>query len=417
MGKINEEQINEEYIGKLPEMKMIEKLFGDMLIRAKATPNIMNPNTFPENAKICSLFKKFFGFAKFSLYWVSSDARNAFTITDTLLLGDSYDEVVVAAQRKKGKGFYDETHNLNIIVFGYCGILRPEFRMTGGELLAIFLHEIGHNFDYPPQRCGFIARRVYMRNAKKELSKIGLTDDDLASMPKETADDLKTTMSYSSYKDYLADTVATDSDFTYRWQPVRNDERKRDNSMMTYIYNSKFFQLITGSLYAFANILYGVTGIQLAMSLMLSDSRKGEQFADSMSATYGYGPDLISGLEKLADYSKFIVNNHAPAKILRDYYMVNFEIANLYADEHGSNQSRAKDCILKLERDLRSGDYPPDMKDALTDEIMRCKKEYNDIVNCSPDMKVSLLRGWRKFADKICKGRPDLIRFLKPRQM
>lgn len=413
----NNFQMNEEYIGKLPEMKQIERLFDDILIRAKATPNIMNPNTWPENTKIQSIFKKFFGFDKFTLYWVASDARNAYTITDTLLLGDSYDEAIVAAQRKKGRGFYDETHNLNIIVFAYCGLLRPEFRITGGELLAIFLHEIGHNFDYPPQRCGYLARRIYMRNAKKKLTELGLTDDDLASMPKETADDLKTTMSYSSYKDFLADSIATDSDFTYRWQPMRNSQRKHDSEVMKYIYNSKMFLFVQGFFTQILNVIFGITGVQLLMAMALIDGRKGEQFADSMSAAYGYGPELISGLEKLSDYKKYIVNNHFPAKILRDYYLANSEMMLLYSDEHGSNQSRAMDCILKLERDLKSGDYPPEMKSTLIDEIRRLKQEYNDIVNCSPDTKLSLLRGWRKFADKICKGRPDLIRFVKPRQM
>lgn len=414
--KYDEEyRYDEEYIGKLPEFQEVSKLFGNMLIRASRVPNKMNPNIWPENKKICQIFKKFFGLKDFCLHWIPSDVRNAFTVTDSLLLGDYLDDVIIRAQRQHGRGFYDTEHSLTIVVFGYCGILLKDANMTGAELTAIFLHEIGHNFDYSPITSCCALRRLWARTMKKRLAKrLSLYQGD-AKDKDDTG--LRTQMTYDEYKQYLYDSIEHNSQFVYDHQIVRNAERKQDEASLKFFLNSKLYHLIIGINAMFTNALYVVSGAAALMQLCLLDSRKGEQFADSMSTAYGYGPELVSGLEKLMDYKNLIVKNHLPDKLIRDYCDVNQELMSLYMDEHGSNQARAKDCIIKLESDLKSGDYPPEMKKAIMEDLERLRAEYRDIVNCTPELKLSMQRGFRKFVNIVFGGRLELQKFFKRRQM
>ena len=59
-----------------------------------------------------------------------------------------------------------------------------------------------------------------------------------------------------------------------------------------------------------------------------------------------------------------------------------------------SDQARCADAIEKLKSDLKTGDYPEDMKKDLLHDIAELKKTYDAIVNCSPEERVNLVRGW-----------------------
>lgn len=388
-----EQLFTEEYIGKIPEFERVSELFDAMLKKAKKSPDTMNPNKWEENKLIQKIFKKFFGLKAFHLYWVPSDTRNAFTIVDSALMGGERVDGVI--DRKHGQGFYDTNHKCVFVIFGYCGILRPEIKFTGAELTAIFLHEIGYNFDHSIYTHLGIMRKLYLK----------LKKTDAVTEHNEYKEEL-----YKDFKKY--------GNYIYSDQETRDNNREKDTKRLKrYMNCPALLKFINGTLTGFANGYYIMSGAYILVQLMILGRRKGEQFADSFSTTYGFGPELMSGLLKLSDYSSSIVKNRKSDILMRDYANAQSEIAALMFDEHASDQARCKDCIIKLKTDLKKKDYPEDMKRDLMEEIISLEEAYDAIVNCNPEQRISFVRGWRKFSEILFRGRPELTRIFGRNQM
>lgn len=395
MGNEIDRIITEEYIGKIPEFEAVSKLFDHMIMKARKNPDTINPNKWKENAEICHIFKKFFGLKNFYLYWVPSSVRNAFTFTDSLFrAGENYKGIM---ERKKGRGFYDTNHECIFYVMGYCSLFHPSANFTGKELTAIFLHEIGHNFDYGPSAHINVLMRMYLN--------LRFRNDDVT----EQHNDMK--FGYAKY-------YKKEGEYLYNNPEDREMDRKKDeNRLRKYLNSPAFFNFIRGTVYLGINTFYLLSGLAVLSQLSLVKGRQGEQFADSFATTYGYGNELIQALEKLSDYKNYITRNHTPDKLVRGYLNAQLELMSLYGDVHGSDQARCADAIEKLKSDLKTGDYPEDMKKDLLHDIAELKKTYDAIVNCSPEERVNFVRGWRKFVDVIFKGRPEILRIFKPNRM
>lgn len=388
-----EQCFTEEYIGKIPEFQRTSELFDAMLKKAKKSPDTMNPNKWEENKEIRKIFKKFFGLKAFHLYWVPSDVRNAFTITDSALMGGERIDGVI--DRKQGQGFYDTKHKCVFVIFGYCGILRPEVGFTGAELTAIFLHEIGHNFDHSIYTHLGIMRKLYLK----------LKKTDATTEHNKYKEDF-----YKNYKKY--------GNYIYSDQETRDNDREEDTKRLKQYMNCPaLLKFIGGTFIGIVNSWYIMSGAYVLVQMIILGRRKGEQFADSFSTTYGFGPELMSGLLKLSDYSSLIVKNRRSDILMRDYADAQQEITALMFDEHASDQARCKDCIIKLKTDLKKKDYPEDMKRDLMEEIVSLEEAYDAIVNCSPEQRFSFVRGWRKFSEIIFKGRPELTKLFGRNQM
>lgn len=387
-----EDIFTEEYIGQIPELKAVSILFDKMLEEAKADPNKMNPNKWPENNKIRAIFKKFFGLKAFHLYWVPSDVRNAFTFTDSALLaGEKRDGVMT---RRSGKGFYDTEHQAVFLIFVYVGCLRPEVKFTGRELTAIILHELGHNLDFSPYFRLGIFNRLWLKLVDK--SAVEANND---------------------FKDEMLDYFKDVSEDIYEHQKRRDRDRKRDERNMEAYMNSPWFvNAIYGAVAGVYNAVFFFSGAAFLTQSLITGRRKGEQFADSFATAYGYGPDLMTGLLKLGDYSKYIKKNGVLDNFFRDYADAANEIAIMLMDEHSSNQSRCKDCLTKLRKDLKRGDYPPDMREDLMAELRTLEEIYHKIVYEDTKGK-PFTAAWRKFINTFFGGHFEITRILPKNQM
>lgn len=387
-----EDLFNEEYIGKLPEFIKVTELFDKMLEKAKNNPKKMNPNDWKENEQICKILAKVFGLKRVWFYWIPHDMRNAFTVTvhSFLVLGDSKDLI----KYRTGKGFYDTSHRSVFTIYGYCGLLLPEAKMSGKELLAIFLHELGHNFDYSPyHHVSFLA---------KAMIKAGGSTID---------------QNNSVKMDYY-NQVTSNYDYYYSKNDTkRKKEREEYQKVIKKYLNSGLLENFLLSVVKIAYMpLNALVSIPVQFSQM--DSKKGEQFADSFATAYGYGPELISALRKLGTYDNVKVTNCGKYTVFfRDLNNCLSEIVNGLFEVHGTNQERCKDCIKKLRNDLNTSDYPKEMKEDLESEIDRLEELYMELLTTNPNDRDKITKSWRRLCDKLFGGAFNVAKWFKPNQM
>lgn len=410
-------QVNEEYIGKLPELVKISKYFDNMLLRASRIPNKMNPNKWPENAQIQATICKLFGLKRFVLHWSVSAFGDASTYPDSALFGEDICEAMTQAIRQKGRGFYDTKHQLVFLVFVSTGLLHPNMKMTGPELTATILHEIGHNFDYSLASYSKAVRELYTESIMSGINKRKLKyQGDIGDVDSPITDMVDT---YAELKREQLDMVKYRDSFWYDHQKSRNFHTWHQIETMKEYLNDKA-EIIANAFYtAKDNIKMMLSKSRNAKERYYAkEGRRAEQFADSFATCYGYGPELISAFNKFSDqYTNMVEDTSRVGKLIRDFDQMNAELNQCYVDEHGTTQSRCKDCIRKLRQDLSSGDYSPEAKSALMDEINKLEDEYNTLVNCDPEFRVSFTRGFRKFIDKFFNGQPEFKKKSNPHYM
>jgi hypothetical protein len=75
-------------------------------------------------------------------------------------------------------------------------------------------------------------------------------------------------------------------------------------------------------------------------------------------------------------------------------------------DAHPNNNQRASSMLKKLERDLKSNDYPPEMKAELEAEIKRMKKVYQNM-NAN-EGNTAIRKGWYDSLDAFTNGHSDI---------
>lgn len=389
---MGEESFNEEYIGKLPEFIKVTGLFDKMLEKAKNNSIKMNPNDWKENQQICMILAKVFGLRKVWFYWIPHDMRNAFTVTvySFLVLGDSKDLI----EYRTGKGFYDTSHKSVFTIYGYCGLLLPEAKMNGKELLAIFLHELGHNFDYSPyHHINFLAKAIIESN--------------------DSTIDLNNDVKIDYYNQ-----VVDNYDFYYSKNGTKREkEREKYKKAIEKYLNSS---LLKNFISCMMNIIHMPIYALISIPIQLTHigGKKGEQFADSFATTYGYGPELISALGKLGTYDNIKITNCGElTTFFRDLNNCLGEIINGLTEVHGTDQERCKDCIKKLRRDLVGTNYPKEMKEDLESEIDRLEELYIELLTTSPNDREKITKSWRRLCDKLFGGVFNIAKWFKPNQM
>ena len=385
-----ETYISEAYYGQLPEFVELEKLFDSIIKKAKSDGlNKCNPNKYPENAKIQKIFTKLFGFKKSFLYWEPFVVANAYTQSLNCFLVFTDKKKVI--QKRPDKGFYDSSHTILLTLYTSVGIL--ECGLTARELVAIFLHEIGHNFDYSNyHKFEMILHSIVDWSIPYQIHKY-----------KDVPNDMKLE---------LHDNIKSQGD------KIFNNQRKRDklielskDSMRKYY---KYLQRLAGFLGLFTAIP------ELALSFIFSPitpilnigGEKSEIFADSFATAYGYGSDLISALGKLQDFSSWYNPKSPVSKFLLDMgQMMNELTIAMMGEVHGTDMKRCKECLKKLKHDLKTNDFPPELEKELVEEINKMTKIYKTFYKFQPGDRLKITKMYRKMIAIVFRGNPSITKF------
>ena len=137
--------VNEAYIGKTPILLEIEKQIGK--IRAIYNTRYKDINNSPEVVELNRLFERQFGMDIFALHLIPQDVVNGYTtvFADTFDVAAEYDLAdMVVADYTNGYRFR-EGNDFCILVTLYKGLFMAE-ELSDAEVVAVILHEIGHNF-------------------------------------------------------------------------------------------------------------------------------------------------------------------------------------------------------------------------------------------------------------------------------
>ena len=390
----NMEPVTEAYIGKTKPLLAAEKEL-DIIIRERKT----NPLTYdmssdgnPHVKAVGKLLQKQFGFKECVINFVPNMTVNACTVNTSLVSRSIHYK---SYRFDKKRGHYDEEHCISSFVTVFEGLLEND-NMTGGVLLAIILHEIGHDFDNSPwlviqDILLFISSPIQMLIGElmkeRNIVQRGMT---IISNIIYRIPSLETFLKLFTGTTGLINGIKR---FLHEMKVV--------NSLMSgkpikFIRGYKIEEIIAGNLSKIAGA-------------------PGEIHSDELAAVYGYGAELSKGLVILRNSNitfEGIVSKNPATNLLVDVYSQMYKIIIFCSipeaaiDCHPSAQARVKSVIDKYERDLANSDFPPEMKKELIRELEETKEIYKGYIECTQDGEKGKVfsMGIRMIKDKITGG-------------
>lgn len=381
--------MQETYYGKLPEFEEIEKLFDSVIAKIKKEKNKSNPNKYPEIKKIQKIFCKIFGFKKTIIYWEPFNVADGYTLSmNTFLIFANKKENMII---KKKNGFYDNSHSIVLTVYLSVGNVLTA-NLTSRELIAVILHEIGHNFDLS----GYHLISYYLNC----ITSLGLYA--IKTKKYKNIDELN-----KIKENYYKDKDLSNKKF------YNNDEkRKKYNDVMKkrigeVLKNSSRFSLLNELTRILFTPILLITAPFTQISILAS--KKGELFADSFSVAYGYGTELVKALEKMGNFKTYYNPKSNIQKTLYDLSVYQNESYNAALECHGSNQERCYEALKKLKKDLKKGDFSPELKEELENEIKSIQDQLKIIVRIPEEEHRGITRLWRKINAVVFRNSPNLI--------
>lgn len=332
--------INEEYF-KNTKLSKIESLIGD--VREKYKYNQSKVNTDEKIKEISILFEEIFGFKSFQLIVEPSKFPNAFTYPLSSKIDKwNYKKCI----RKTSQGLtFTPLAGVNIVAHITSSLLFDE-KFTNEEILAVLLHEIGHNFsDSIDNTLGIFS------NFKKVLAIPSIIIN-----PKAVSNTL--TGGVTKYNDYMRKnypSLVSSFNAVKSFLGTANYVIISLNRAISVIPNMAIQNLIN----TFNQIIQ--TAIRNPIGLVMNTvfnffGKQDEYVSDSFVAMYGYGSSLSSALLKIER------NNPTPIdEVFKStdfgalYFSLFVESADfiraLFSDNHPSTAKRLLNVLDELKQE------------------------------------------------------------------
>lgn len=417
----------EAYIGRLPELVTVSKLFEKIQTLYMDSNRQTDPNDYAETAKIRKILTKLFGVKDVVITWIPYE--NAWASTPVLFSVLKAQNSYMPLEFRK-TGYYDSSHTRVFGIIMWTGLLNKDIvTLTGDEITAILLHETGHALDENP----LIHFAPVINGLTTIVNKI-FKAEVVTPMNVNEIFGRNIDETYNTYIPYIKKYIP--------------DFQKYLNFMSDVMHKVKettFFRLFTSAKYEKAlirRIRNWIGNVQVIWSTITEGGKivtegshsgflrymaisvprrinknRSEQFADSVAAMYGYGVETIRALEKL-DRS-YGWNTRSPLEpkskiqdVIMDLQATVYELLTIMIqDPHGTYQQRNKNLLIKLKRDLDSSDYPVEMKEYLKEDITKLEAQYDLLLSVDrSEMRTPCLAVTRKIIDKLFDGRPDIKR-------
>ena len=368
---------NEAYFGKIPKLLSIEKKIGNLRKKYKNTPE--NINSSKELIDISNDFADLFGFKEFYLSVKMEGVMNAATYPIDLCIGSGNPAKWVKVS-KDGFRYSKEAGYVSVIYVNKGLIFDSD--ITDGEIVAIILHEIGHNFQSSLN--GIVRGFSYVNQV---INVILLPIIILQSIP---SGQFQTPyMMFKSTRKLFVDTI---------------NSLKKNHPEMVKAYNAcsnlinTMLGLIGVSLDSYAIVtmmLNPIAAIQSVVSTLIRKIAnptfaseisniiigvKKESLSDNFVSTYGYGAELSSGLRKMKDkdmgyIDRTIFRNMGFIGQYMDLLLLPQKVLLGMLDPHPTTEFRINDQIKYLERELQKEKLPPSIKKEIKSQISEIKKQ------------------------------------------
>lgn len=356
--------VNEAYIGKTKDILAMEKAIGN--IRKDNNGSIYFSNV--DTSEFNRLAEKVFGFRTYALQVYPSNVYNAYTIPiDVKLDMNSLNTKKNSLCDKNGFKYKKEA--------GYCCItsissglfFSDEF--SDGEIMAIILHEIGHNFaSVVDKGIGinqFIFKYIYVI---QQLVLIFMGQAVSLNIPLNAIDDFKLKI-----EEVIRKKLPGLSVLIGVFRGIKGFASDVYINIMSLL----------GKVFGY-NVYAGI--VQKLTSFILKPTGyTNEKIADNFATVYGYGPEVATSLSKFERKSGIVttdVVNEIP--IIGDILALNnlpAEIILSAFDEHPIWVERSQDQVRLLENELKKSNLDPKMKKVINDNINEIKKAQDDYTN------------------------------------
>ena len=454
--------VTEAYFGKTKNLMEVEKLIGKIIREltvdfkdvGKRIINAPKINKSKENKQIEALLCKEFGFKEMILHWDGSPTLNAWTVTHGIIKLADGSEPTLPIKSGEGK-YYDSKHKYICVVNIYAGFI--DAKTPAEEIVACILHEIGHNFACTPVvnvvsmlEWAFLPINLYRAYTSlddifsagntvqagknnpdvakdlekcKEIGKNAFIQAILAWFRFGRYWDLVQHGIFRVFQSLFPDVVKAELQEMDDW--IVNNKNKvlaEWKRYMDEIEKLKEYYKKNPSFLNFGVLLDG--GIEIATLifwhdftvvqhfLSLQEGYSNEVFADSFASAYGYGAATVA-LQRRIEY--YVLNNRALAKtneynVYNQYIFVMSQIMTTFLDEHPASQTRMKNQIDKLKRDLNEPDVDPRIRKELMKDLERAEKIYDEYLNnFPPELKhLAVVMNYNQLNEMYFGGKFDL---------
>lgn len=376
--------LNEVYFGRTPSINSLFNIYCDwrepFISKTKhftaTTKNFYNNNEYKIfQESVC----KQFGFETFSYLVKQEPMINSFTYGTLLPIKNS---PMFLEINKNGYRFKKEA-KVNSIIRVYSDLIfNPEY--TNEENFAVFLHEVGHNFQAAANNT------MYSLEAATAIFKILQIFMEWG--PLETGISLVTSSNwfkgienritnYITYNEFLSSILTVTSACIYILKKGLNMVNILSNIIMYPI------NICLGVLYRIPKFIIGLTtGIH-------QSGYYGERFADGFAASYGFGEALASCLNKfenisVGDNTIDAIINEVPVlgHIVKLTFLPGMLLHGLI-DVHPTTESRCASIIKDLKTDLNDPQLPPHLKKQLSKEIEDYEKAMHEYYTTAKNIK------------------------------
>lgn len=382
--------INEAYFGITPDLERIIKTLHNFrskymvdsdraYVRNHHENMKSKVNTDPDLIKFNRLMEDFFGFGIFNLSIMPSKQGNAYTVSAPIRSNRPLKE----SDLRRGKNgiMYNKSANVRCCVFISSGIIfNADY--TDKEIMAIILHEVGHNFAH------FESKTIQTTDIVDRLLKpIDVIMIVIQSVMELEFEGIKLALLYTSDNTYDLYYKVLDKIFSNKTLSGIYDE-------FTSAYN-QFDDILTDIMYTLnryipaspANIIKFITNKLNPIALLkLISGFKNEKIADNFPTMYGLGPDLGTALDKLEQTPltrNSIANFAATTPVLShisDLMNLPVSFITYLFNEHPYNASRIKNQMRYLKAEIKKEDIDPKMKKDLQDQIDQIDNYMTDIM-------------------------------------
>lgn len=384
MSEMTEEAINEAYFGLSSELQTIINQLGKF--RSKYTDRFKysmymdDMNIDPELLKFNRMMEDFFGFTTYSLIVDPGVVQNAFTYPIGARIDTNIRGNIIADKN----GFkYNKSSGYVCCNYIYTGLIfNDEF--TDKEIMAIIIHEVGHNFS------GAIDNIVTLNDIIKKLLTIpsllmiiliNIIQLDLAGAGRS---------------------VATSTNFTTDMYVKFMKEARKDNDTFSILVKvSKAIKAINSDINHNIGAIVGpfklldpqfiekliVNKIKMMKNpleiFMLIGGYQDERIADNFATMYGLGPDLTSAFKKMDDLESGIDTQRVIRNIplighLHDLIMIPFMSLLSLLDPHPMKPARLRNQLMLMKKEIDKEKIDPKLKKELQANIDVIEKQIQD---------------------------------------
>ena len=381
--------VNEAYIGKTPILLEIEKQIGK--IRAIYDSRYKDINSSEEVVELNRLFERQFGMDVFALHLVPEDVINGYTtvFADTFDIAAEYDLAnMVVADYNNGYRFR-EGNDFCILVTLYRGLFMAK-ELSDAEIVAVILHELGHNFADCIYEDIRIANKEMMEAYKEFLKTTLIFECILAGC---------TVIGIPLIPLIIAGHKHMINQYT---NSKRNEKEKKEQAKNpSWIKGllsglvSKFKdidQFWTEVLMrrfkagAYKNYYRRLKGSGKDKTARGSLSRQNEVIADKFAGIYGYGPEQASCLYKMhniqSNASKYVDSISEAARKANLAFEDVIKESHLY-DCHPHYIQRALEELKLLKRELEKNSLDPKAKVALLNNIAQLEAIIKEAIDAT----------------------------------